>query len=160
MVEIERSARMVRQAREPVPHRFLACPKRQVCIMIKGICPDNIGIDRKDAQHLQRFYADLLSRDAREIDGCPAVCGPDGIVFLFDQSEDHPYVPPVWPEESGAQQKQMHMDFLVDDLPCAIRQAEAFDAVMAPRQYGGERFVTFFDPEGHPFCLGGKSSKG
>lgn len=74
-----------------------------------------------------------------------------GIVFLFIQEEG--YVPPVWPEEEGMQQKQMHFDFQVSDVPSAVRQAEALGAVRAKAQFGETHFVTMLDPAGHPFCL-------
>jgi len=121
--------------------------------MIKGICIGNISIDCRDAQRLQDFYAGLLGWGKREMYGCPAVCSPDGIVLLFDQANDYEYVRPEWPEEPGRQQKQMHFDFQVDDLPSAVAQAETMGAVKAGSQYGGSHFVTLFDPEGHPFCL-------
>ncbi len=121
--------------------------------MIRGICLGNIGIDCRDAVKLRDFYAGLLCWEKREMYGCPALRGPEGVVFLFDQAEDFGYVPPVWPEEPGRQQKQMHFDFQVDDLPSAVAEAERIGAVRAGSQYGGDRFVTMFDPEGHPFCL-------
>nr|WP_278246048.1 VOC family protein [Clostridium pasteurianum] len=62
-------------------------------------------------------------------------------------------VKPVWPEEIGKQQKQMHFGFQVDDLLTAVLQAEALGACKAESQFGGNSFVTMFDPEGHPFCL-------
>lgn len=116
-------------------------------------CLGNVGVDCKDAQKLQNFYAELLGWEKREMYGCPAVCSESGIVFLFDQAEDCEYIPPEWPEQPGKQQKQMHFDFQVDDLPTAVKQAEAIGAVKAASQYGGEHFVTLFDPDGHPFCL-------
>ena len=63
------------------------------------------------------------------------------------------YIPPVWPEEPGRQQKQMHFNFQVDDLPSAVEEAIRLGAVKAASQYGGEQFVTMIDTEGHPFCL-------
>ncbi|WP_242942799.1 VOC family protein [Papillibacter cinnamivorans] len=72
-------------------------------------------------------------------------------MFLFIQEEG--YVPPVWPEEEGMQQKQMHFDFQVSDVPSAVRQAEALGAVRAKAQFGETHFVTMLDPAGHPFCL-------
>ena len=125
--------------------------------MIKGICLGNIGIDCKDAQKLQSFYAELLGWEKHEIYGCPAVCNQSGIVFLFDCADDYDYIQPEWPEQPGRQQKQMHFDFQVDDLPTAVIQAEAIGAVKAVSQYGGDDFVTMFDPEGHPFCLCAKN---
>ena len=75
----------------------------------------------------------------------------EGVVFLFCQKED--YVPPVWPEKDGCQQKQMHFDFQVDSVPEAVEKALKLGAVKVPAQYGGEQFVTLLDPAGHPFCL-------
>ncbi len=121
--------------------------------MIKGACLGNIGIDCRDAGKLQDFYAGLLGWEKREMYGWRTLHSPEGVIFLFDQAEDYGYVPPVWPEEPGKQQKQMHFDFHVDDLPAAVLQAETLGAVKAGSQYGGDHFVTLFDPEGHPFCL-------
>ena len=69
---------------------------------------------------------------------------------------DFEYVKPVWPEEIGKQQKQMHFGFQVDDLLTAVLQAEALGACKAESQFGGKYLVTMFDPEGHPFCLSTK----
>jgi predicted enzyme related to lactoylglutathione lyase len=121
--------------------------------MIKGVCLGNIGIDCNDALKLQDFYAELLGWEKCEMYGSPALSNQNGIVFLFDRADDGDYVRPIWPEQPGSQQKQMHFDFQVDDLQTAVKQAEAIGAVKADSQYGGDDFVTMFDPEGHPFCL-------
>lgn len=113
----------------------------------------NIAIDCKDTKKLQNFYAGLLGWEKREMYDCPAVCNQNGIVFLFMPADDFDYIHPVWPEQPGKQQKQMHFDFQVDDLPTAVKQAETLGAVKAESQYGGDNWVTMFDPEGHPFCL-------
>lgn len=47
----------------------------------------------------------------------------------------------------------MHFDFQVEDLPEAVKKAEALGAVKAAAQFGGGQFVTLFNPPGHPFCL-------
>lgn len=72
-------------------------------------------------------------------------------MFLFIEEPD--YAAPVWPEETGKQQKQMHFDFQVDDVYVAVEKAISLGATKAPNQYGGEHFITMFDPAGHPFCL-------
>ena len=120
--------------------------------MIKGICFGNIAIDCKDAVSLRDFYADLLGADPCIRYDCPALRSPLGLLLLFMEA-DFEYVKPVWPEEIGKQQKQMHFDFAVDDLHAAVLQAEALGACKAENQFGGNEFVTMFDPEGHPFCL-------
>jgi catechol 2,3-dioxygenase-like lactoylglutathione lyase family enzyme len=123
--------------------------------MIKGICIDNIAIDCKDAVKLRNFYAELLGLESCIMYNLPALRSQLGLVLFFKEA-DFEYVKPVWPEEIGKQQKQMHFGFQVDDLPTAVVQAEALGACKAERQFGGNYLVTMFDPEGHPFCLSAK----
>ena len=111
----------------------------------------NVMVDCGDEQALQSFYGQLLNWETATLFGRPAVRSAEGVVFLFCQEED--YVPPVWPEKDGCQQKQMHFDFQVDSVLEAVEKALKLGAVKAPAQYGGERFVTLLDPAGHPFCL-------
>lgn len=111
----------------------------------------NVMVDCRDAGALQRFYSELLGWDACERYGLPAVQSLSGVVFLFAEEED--YLPPVWPEEPGAQQKQMHFDFQTSDLAASVRLAERLGAKRAWAQYGKDEFVTMVDPAGHPFCL-------
>ena len=66
---------------------------------------------------------------------------------------DFDYIAPVWPEEPGKQQKQMHFNFQVDDLSAAVEEATRLGATKTTEQYGGDHFVTMLDTEGHPFCL-------
>jgi len=74
------------------------------------------------------------------------------MTILFAET-DIPYVPPVWPEEPDEQQKQMHLDFSVDDLSSSVDRAIRLGATKAAEQYDGEHYVTLLDPVGHPFCL-------
>lgn len=111
----------------------------------------NVMVDCDDERKLQKFYSKLLGWEMCELFARPAVRSSSGIVFLFIEEKD--YVRPVWPEESGAQQKQMHFDFQVEDLETAVREAIALGAVKSEAQFGGSDFVTLFDPAGHPFCL-------
>ncbi|MCB2356143.1 VOC family protein [Clostridium estertheticum] len=120
--------------------------------MIKGICIGNIAIDCKDAVRLRNFYTELLGWDSCIMYNCLALRSQLGLVLLFMET-DFEYVKPVWPEQIGKQQKQMHFDFQVDDLRTGVLQAEALGACKAESQFGGNDFVTMFDPEGHPFCL-------
>jgi len=119
--------------------------------MIQDICLGNVMIDCDDEQKLRDFYAELLGWEKCEMYGQPAVRNGNGIVFLFIQEED--YVAPVWPEQVGKQQKQMHLDFQVACVPAAVQQAEALGAVKAQAQFGSSYFTTMLDPAGHPFCL-------
>lgn len=120
--------------------------------MIKGICIDNIAIDCKDAVKLRDFYAELLGWDSFLLYKHPALRSQLGLELVFVEP-DFEYVKPVWPEEIGKQQKQMHFGFQVDDLLTAVSQAEELGACKAENQFGGRYLVTMFDPEGHPFCL-------
>ncbi len=115
----------------------------------------NIMVDCEDEKKLQRFYADLLGWERCELFDRPAVRSSSGIVFLFIQEPG--YVRPVWPEETGRQQKQMHFDFQVEDIQEMADKAERLGAVKAKAQFGGNDFVTMIDPSGHPFCLCRKS---
>ena len=119
--------------------------------MIDGIALGDVLVDCKDAEKLRGFYEELLGWQACELYGAPAVRSKGGLVFLFVQDED--YVPPVWPEEGGKQQKQMHFDFQVPDVPKAVKAAEGLGAAKIKAQFGGAAFTTMLDPVGHPFCL-------
>ena len=111
----------------------------------------NVMVDCDDEKKLQNFYAELLGWEKCELYARPAVRSSTGVVFLFIEEPD--YVRPVWPEEAGKQQKQMHFDFQVDNLPEMVKKAESLGAVRAKEQFGGNDFVTMLDPAGHPFCL-------
>jgi hypothetical protein len=77
--------------------------------MILGIKLGNVMIDSKDDLALCSFYQQLLGWQRDELYGCPALISENGMVFLF--MWERGYLPPVWPEEPGCQQKQMHFDF-------------------------------------------------
>lgn len=121
--------------------------------MIEGIRLGNVMVDCADEAALCAFYESLLGWKRSVRFGRPALTSESGIVFLFIAEPD--YVPPVWPEEPGRQQKQMHFDFQVPDVPSAVERALSLGAVRAKAQFGGEteQFVTLIDPAGHPFCL-------
>ena len=120
--------------------------------MIKGFTIGDISIDCAIPLRTRDFYATLTGWEKHEVYGCPALVGGGGLLILF-MGCDFEYIPPIWPEEDGKQQKQMHFNFQVDDLPSAVEEANKLGASKAAAQYGGEHFVTMIDPEGHPFCL-------
>lgn len=119
--------------------------------MMPNLTIGDLMIDCADAERARDFYANLIGGEKVVTYG-PALITDNGLTILFAET-DIPYVPPVWPEEPGQQQKQMHFNFQVDDLPSAVEEAVRLGAVKPAQQYGGERFVTMIDPEGHPFCL-------
>lgn len=119
--------------------------------MVDEVVLGNVIVDCDDERKLQRFYGELLGWEMCELFARPAVSSSSGIVFLFIEEKD--YVPPVWPEDTGKQQKQMHFDFQVDNVAEMVKKAESLGAKKAESQFGGNDFVTMFDPAGHPFCL-------
>ncbi len=119
--------------------------------MVDEVVLGNVMVDCDDERKLQRFYGELLGWEMCELFARPAVRSSSGIVFLFIEEKD--YVSPVWPEKAGKQQKQMHFDFQVDNVAEMVKKAESLGAKKAESQFGGNDFVTMFDPAGHPFCL-------
>ena len=119
--------------------------------MVDEVVLGNVMVDCDDERKLQRFYGELLGWEMCELFARPAVSSSSGIVFLFIEEKD--YVPPVWPEDTGKQQKQMHFDFQVDNVAEMVKKEESLGAKKAESQFGGNDFVTMFDPAGHPFCL-------
>jgi len=125
--------------------------------MIKNLSIGGLTIDCADAGRARDFYAGLMGYKKAAAYGRPALIADNGLTILFAQT-DIPYAPPVWPEEPGEQQKQMHLDFSADDFPAAVERAMRLGAVKAAAQYGGDGFVTLLDTEGHPFCLSQRSN--
>lgn len=119
--------------------------------MTSEVVLGNVMVDCDDEKKLQDFYGDLLGWEKCELYARPAVRNSTGVAFLFIEEAD--YIRPVWPEEEGKQQKQMHFDFQVGDLPEMVKKAESLGAVKAKDQFGGNEWVTMLDPAGHPFCL-------
>ena len=111
----------------------------------------NVMVDCDDEKKLQKFYSELLGWEICELFARPAVRSSSGIVFLF--IEESGYIPPVWPEKDGNQQKQMHFDFQVDDVLLVAQKAERLGALRAGEQFVGNDFITMIDPAGHPFCF-------
>lgn len=121
-------------------------------MMISKLTIGDLTIDCSDAARAREFYANLMRWERMVAYGCLALKTDSGMTILFAEI-DIPYVRPVRPEEAGMQQKQMHINFQVDDLSAAVEHAINLGAAKAIAQYGGEQFVTMLDPEGHPFCL-------
>ena len=121
--------------------------------MIKKVTLSHIFIDCIDPSRLQEFYHNLTGLEKRSMYNSPGLVVNSDLMLMFNAC-DFEYMSPVWPEEDGKQQKQIHLDFGVEDLDAAVEDAIKLGAVKAPHQYGGSHWVTLFDPEGHPFCLG------
>lgn len=112
--------------------------------------PDPIG--------LAHFYRDLLGWELsgeddptwvtmamRDLDGNPT---RSNLAFQLEEV----YERPVWPNEPGKQQMQVHLDVAVSDVPAAVAAAEALGAQQAAFQPQDDVRV-MLDPDGHPFCL-------
>lgn len=117
-----------------------------------GVC-----IDCADAEELALFYSQLFDWpvSARDGEGWLQLRGPSGGVGLNIQSEAQ-YLPPIWPEEPGAQQKMIHFEVEVDDLQAAIDLAVRSGGRLAdhkPADRDSSKIRIVLDPAGHPFCL-------
>jgi predicted enzyme related to lactoylglutathione lyase len=112
----------------------------------------DLSIDCTDPIRAQNFYANLMDWEKLTAFGCPAVKTEVGMLILFT-TPDVSYVPPVWPEETEREQKQMHLDFDVEDVQAAVEKATRLGATKAVAQFGGDDCVTMIDIDGHPFCL-------
>ena len=121
--------------------------------MIKGISLTDIFIDCNNPDKLLEFYYNLTGWEKVIKYDSQALKTKEGLTVFFKEC-DVPYVPPVWTEKIGEQQKQMHLDFAVDNLQEAVDEALKMGAGLAEEQYGGDHWVTLLDPEGHPFCFG------
>ncbi len=114
---------------------------------------DDIMLDCDDALRLGEFYAALLGWSCTKLsDECVMVRAENHPVRLLCQREAG-YIPPVWPETRGAQQKMLHLDFTVNNLEHAVAHAVDIGATIADTQYNPGQWTTMLDPAGHPFCL-------
>ena len=111
-----------------------------------------VVLDCPDAHALSDFYRKLLSWEVKRSEPDWVLIGStEGGTHLSFQSEAD-YVPPVWPERPGEQQKMLHLDIYVDDLKEAGALAVALGATLADYQ-PQEGVRVYLDPAGHPFCL-------
>lgn len=126
----------------------------------EGLLPiplDAVVLECKDAAALSDFYIRLLGwkkNYVEEGEWTDVISPSGGVKIAFQQNPD--YIPPVWPDEPGAQQQMAHLDFSVRDkeqLALAERHAISCGAVKAGVQYDPQRWVTLLDPAGHPFCF-------
>lgn len=116
----------------------------------------SITLDCIDPLELAKFYESLLDWSIGSIEEeYVLVYNPEirhgaypGILF----QKNTEYVPPVWPQQPGAQQQMVHIDFTVNDLDKAVQHAVNCGAVIAEEQYS-DAWKVMLDPAGHPFCL-------
>jgi len=120
--------------------------------MIKRLKIGNLTIDSADAGRARDFHAALMGYDKTDTAGNPALVTRNGLTVVFAEPE-FPFIRPVWPEEPGAQQKQMHIDYTVDDMQSAVDKAIGLGVSWPSMQYGDDNYITLLDTDGRPFCL-------
>lgn len=112
-----------------------------------------------DPRRLAAFYQALLGWDYGTVeDDWVTLRPPSGAGLSFQTEAGHRR--PVWPTSGegapdgadDAQQMQLHLDFLVDDLDAAVSFATSLGAAPAAFQPQDDVRV-MLDPDGHPFCL-------
>ncbi|MBE6012706.1 MAG: VOC family protein [Lachnospiraceae bacterium] len=118
---------------------------------------DAAVLDCKDPSALADFYVNLLGWKKNYSDEAEwaDIISPTGGTKIAFQKNDL-YIPPIWPEEEGAQQQMAHLDFTVgskEEMERAVSHALSCGAKMAEKQYGGDKWITMTDPAGHPFCF-------
>ncbi|WP_312430921.1 VOC family protein [Lacrimispora sp.] len=132
-----------------------------------GLLPialDAVVLECRDAAALSDFYIRLLGwrkNHVEENEWTDIISPSGGVRIAFQQNPD--YIPPVWPDEPGAQQQMAHLDFTVqnqEQLELAVQHALSCGAVKAGVQYGEavlpeseSLWITLLDPAGHPFCF-------
>lgn len=117
-----------------------------------GIRLTGVNLNSPDPAALARFYEKLLGWPITiDEPGWVIIRNPDGGIGLNFQ-EERIYERPVWPAQPGAQQMQMHLEIMVDDLDAASAHAQACGATLADVQ-PQETVRVHLDPDGHPFCL-------
>lgn len=96
-------------------------------------------LDSPRPLELARFYGALTGWTVFEDDDSWARVRPDDGPGLSVQLEPE-YVPPTWPGRSDAPGMQLHLDFLVEDLPAAVARAIA-PAAPAATEMGTNRIA-------------------
>jgi predicted enzyme related to lactoylglutathione lyase len=109
----------------------------------------SVSLDCPDPTTLARFYATMLGVDVAFESETFAALRLDNLWLSMQKIEG--YRPPGWPD--GPVPAQVHLDFAVEDLDAAEREAVAAGATKAGTQPSPERWRVMLDPVGHPFCL-------
>lgn len=107
-----------------------------------------LTIDCPDAQvqeRLRQFYAQALGGEV--VSGSVRA---RGWLLIFEVIAD--YKQPTWP--SGDVPKQMHFEWMVEDLEGAMVTLQRLGATLAEHQDPDDRGLpVMLDPAGHPFCI-------
>jgi catechol 2,3-dioxygenase-like lactoylglutathione lyase family enzyme len=106
-----------------------------------------LTIDCPDArvqERLRHFYAQALGGEI--VGGSVRARGWLLVPEVIDD-----YRPPTWP--SGQTPKQMHFEWMVDDLEGAVTRLRGLGATLAEHQPEDGGWRVLLDPAGHPFCV-------
>ncbi|MCW2725202.1 MAG: hypothetical protein JWN35_2123 [Frankiales bacterium] len=107
-----------------------------------------LTIDCPDAEvqeRLRHFYAQALNGEV--VSGSVRA---RGWLLIFEVIAD--YKQPTWP--SGDTPKQMHFEWMVEDLEGAMGRLQSLGATLAEYQDPDDRGLrVMLDPAGHPFCI-------
>lgn len=96
-------------------------------------------------EQLRHFYAQAL--DGELVAGSVRA---RGWLLIFDVIDD--YKRPTWP--TGDTPKQMHFEWMVEDLNSAVETLLGLGATLAEHQHPTNAGVlVMLDPAGHPFCV-------
>ena len=106
-------------------------------------------LDCPDAHELAAFYAAVTGGTLAMASQDRAIVQSTGGRIDFQTVPG--YTPPSWPD--SAVPKQIHLDFLVDDLAATEARVLAAGATRYGFQPNREHCLVFADPAGHPFCL-------
>jgi hypothetical protein len=110
----------------------------------------SVTLDCSDPQPVADFWAALTGgKVAHTSENFVGVETPGGTWIGAVRSPGHR--PPEWPD--GDTPQQIHLDFSVDDLDTAERDALEIGATKAAHQPQPGRWRVLLDPAGHPFCL-------
>lgn len=128
-----------------------------------------VSLDCSDAHEMARFYGGVLGWEPTEVEpNWVLMRDPRGGTGLSFQRIDG-YERPMWPEESGRQQKMIHLDLKVTPpgadgegrfseeegqaaLEEAVKLALSVGGTLAQPQ-SREDLRVILDPAGHPLCL-------
>ncbi|MEN3308045.1 MAG: hypothetical protein V7603_4247 [Micromonosporaceae bacterium] len=114
--------------------------------------PGGFVAECPDPAALAGFYSRLTGWPvAREEQDWATVQESEGKGMALSFQQAPGYQPPTWPDPASSM--QYHIDFDVDDLDEAERQAVALGATKLAHQPDPGNFRVFADPVGHVFCL-------
>ena len=117
-----------------------------------------IVLDSGDPEALAGFYSRLLGwkreRHDFEDEIWYVVKSEHGVgtPLVFQQADG--YRRPQWPDEPGAQQQMLHLDFYVtaEKYKGEVEHAVACGATVSTVQLSAS-WTVLLDPAGHPFCV-------